>query len=160
MKTLITSLVWASLLFLLQPQVTFSVDKQKEFEAIGKMNTEQLIPKAKALLEKKYPKEDWEKYHFPNFVFLKEGATIAYKIAAKEGDFLANFHCYCSCEKYLGHKNLSWCMLKKGKLSNGFEPHGVVCNTCFDESMMVFLWEDLGIDLPKMQEATKRIYMH
>ena len=160
MKTVTALLGCASLLLLFQSGVAFSTDKQKEFEAIGKMNTEELVLRAKALLEKKYPNEDWEKYHFPRFVYLKEGATVAYKIATKESDLLAKFHCYCSCEKFLGHKNLSWCMLKKGKLSNGFDPHGTVCNTCFDEAMMVFLWNDLGIDLPRMQDAVKRIYMH
>ena len=160
MKTLTALLACASLLLLFHASVAFSADKQKEFEAIGKMKTAELVPRAKALLEKKYPNEDWEKYHFPKFVYLKEGATAAYKIATKEPDLLAKFHCYCGCEKYLGHKNLSWCLLKKGKLSNGFDPHATVCNSCFDEAMMVFLWNDLGIDLPRMQEATKRIYGH
>lgn len=160
MKSLTALLACASLLLLFQQGDAYSADKQKEFEAIGKMNSAELVPRATALLEKKYPNEDWEKYHFPKFVYLKEGATVAYKIAAKESDLLAKFHCYCGCEKFLGHKNLSWCMLKKGKLSNGFDPHGTVCNVCFDEAMMVFLWNDLGIDLPRMQEATKRIYMH
>jgi hypothetical protein len=147
-----------SLLLLFQQGIAFSADKQTEFEAIGKMKPEELVAKAKALLEKKYPKENWEKYHFPNYVYLKESATVAYEIAVKEPDLLAKFHCYCGCEKFLGHKNASWCMLKKGKLSAGFEPHGAGCNTCQYEAMMAFLWNDLGIDLPRMQEAMKRIY--
>jgi hypothetical protein len=160
MKTLTTLLVCASLLLLFQPGVALSEDKQTEFEAIGKMKPEELLPRAKALLEKKYPNEDWEKYHFPKYIYVKESATIAYRIGVKEPDLLSKFHCYCFCEKFLGHKNLSWCLLKKGKLSAGFEPHGAGCNTCHYETMMAFLWNDLGIDLPRMQEAMKRIYEH
>ncbi|HME42633.1 MAG TPA: PCYCGC motif-containing (lipo)protein [Syntrophorhabdales bacterium] len=161
MKTLASLLVCLSLLLLFpHPRIAFSADPQKEFEAIGRMKGPELVARAKALLEKKYPKEDWEKYHFPNYVYLKEQATISYKIAVKESDLLSKFHCYCFCETYLGHKNLSWCSLKGGKLSNGFEPHGAGCNTCHFESMTAFLWNDLGIDLPRMQEAMKRIYEH
>ncbi len=158
MKTLFALLTCASLLLLFQPGIAFPADKGKEFDAIGKMNTAELIPRAKALLEKKYRNEDWEKYHFPKYVFQNEGATMAYKIAVKEPDLLSKFLCYCNCKKLFGHENLAYCLLKKGKLSAGFEPHGVVCNTCYDEAMMVFLWNDLGVDLPRMQEATKRIY--
>ncbi len=160
MKTLSILLVCASLMILLRPGAADSADKQKEFEAIGKMKPAELTSRAKALVEKKYANEDWEKYHFPNYVYLKEPATIAYKIAVKQTDLLSNFHCYCFCEKYLGHKNLSWCMLKGGKLSNGLEPHGAGCNTCHFESMTAFLWNELGIDLPRMQEAMKQIYEH
>ena len=162
MKTLTTLLVWAPLMVFLtlifQTGAAFSADKEKEFEAICKMKPAELISRAKALLEKKYPNEDWEKYRFPNYVYLKEPATVAYMIAVKQVDLLANFHCYCFCEKFLGHKNLSWCMLKGGKLSNGFEPHGAGCNTCHYESMHALLWNELGIDIPRMQEAMKRIY--
>lgn len=160
MKTLTALLVCASLVLLFQQGVAFSADKQKEFEAIGKMNTAELVARAKPVLEKKYPNEDWGKYHFPKFVYVNEETTLAYKIAVKEHDLLSKFHCYCYCEESLGHKNLTYCLFKGGKPSAGFDSHASGCSSCALESITAFLWNDLGIDLPKMQAEMKRIYGH
>jgi hypothetical protein len=60
----------------------------------------------------------------------------------------------------MGHKNLSYCYLKGGKLVKGFDSHAAGCNTCNGQSMMAFLWNDLGIEQPKMQAEMKRIFEH
>ncbi len=159
MKTVTIALASLVLLLFIGVAPSLSEDKQKEFEAIGKLTPRELAPLAKAALEKKYPNENWDKYHFPNFVYLKDEVTAGYKIAVKEPELLAKFPCYCFCET-MGHKNLSYCYLKGGKLTKGFDPHAAGCNTCNGESMMAFLWNEMGTDLPKMQEAVKRIYEH
>jgi len=149
-----------ALLFLfLQGGILFSADREKEFEAIGKMKPAELVVKAKAALEKKYPGENWEKYHFPKYVYVKEEVTVGYKIAVKEPELLAKFPCYCFCEA-MGHKNLSYCFLKKGTLREGFDSHAAGCNTCYSQATMAFLWNELGIDLPKMQQGMKQIFEH
>jgi len=156
MKTFTIVLACVAVLLLLRVDAARSDDREKDFEAIGKMKTAELAPKAKAALEKKYPNENWEKYHFPKFVYLKDEVTLGYKIAVKEPELLAKFPCYCGCVE-AGHKNLSYCYLKGGKLSKGFDSHGAGCNTCNGQSMMAFLWNELGVDLPKMQGAMKEI---
>lgn len=159
MKTLSILLACAIVLLFLRVDIVSSDDPQKEFEAIGKMTPRDLAPKAKTVLEKKYPNENWDKYHFPKFVYLKDEVTTGYKIAVKEPELLAKFPCYCYCEA-MGHKNLSYCYLKGGKLAKGFDSHAAGCNTCNGQSMMAFLWNDLGIEQPKMQAEMKRIFEH
>jgi len=159
MKTLRILSVVVIAISLFHTGILFSADKEKEFEAIGKMRGPELAAKAKAVLEKKYPNENWQKYNFPKFVYIKDEVTVGYKIAVKEPELLAKFPCYCFCEA-MGHKNLSYCFLKKGTVREGFDPHAAGCNTCTAEAMMAFLWNDLGIELPKMQQAMKQIFEH
>src|SRR5512136_818498 len=91
-----------------------AADQEKEFQAISKMHFKELAERSKAVLEKKYPGEQWEKYKFPKYVYINDAVLAGYKIAAKEFDLLAKFHCYCFCEE-MGHKNLAYCFFKQGK---------------------------------------------
>ena len=122
------------------------------------MKNTELAARVKAALEKKYPNEKWEKYHFPKNVYIKDEVTMGYRIAVKEHELLAKLKCYCPCGETLHHENLSWCYLKKGSLKQGFDLHAAGCNTCNAESMMAFLWNDIGVDLPRIQAKLKEIY--
>ena len=133
-----------------------AADQEKEFQAISKMHFKDLAERSKAVLEKKYPKEQWEKYKFPKYVYINDAVLASYKIAVKEPDLLAKFHCYCFCEE-MGHKNLAYCFFKQGKPGQ-FEEHASGCNTCDAEAMQVFLWNELGVPAARMAQGLKEIY--
>ncbi len=134
----------------------FAQSNEKEFNSIAKMDLKQLASKAKVGLDKKYPGEDWEKYKFPKFVYISEPVQVAYKIAVKEPQLLANFQCYCFCEA-MGHKNLSYCFLKGGAQGK-FDDHASTCNICVAQAMMAFLWEEIGATEAEMQKGMKDVY--
>jgi hypothetical protein len=133
-----------------------AVDQEKEFQAISKMHFKELAERSKAVLEKKYPGEQWEKYKFPKYVYINDAVLASYKIAVKEPDLLAKIHCYCFCEE-MGHKNLAYCFLKHGVIGQ-FEEHASGCNTCDAEAMQVFLWNELGVPTARMLQRLKEIY--
>jgi len=132
-------------------------DKDKEFKEIGKMKEKELTSRAMAALDKKYPGEDWEKYHFPKYVYINKAVLTGYKIAVKEPESLAKFPCFCLCD-VMGHKNLSYCFLEKGIPGGKFDDHASTCNICYTQAMRVFLWNDLGVDEAEMLKALKEIY--
>jgi hypothetical protein len=144
------AVIWC--LFVLPGQVG-AVDKEKDFQSISKMSFKELTEKSKALLEKKYPGEKWEKYKFPKYVYINDSVLVGYKIAVKERDLLAKFPCYCFCEAS-GHKNLAYCFLKNGVIGQ-FDDHASGCNVCDAEAMDAFLWNELGIPLAKMLKGVK-----
>ena len=126
--------------------------QEKEFQAVKRnMHFKDLAERSKAVLEKKYPQEQWEKYKFPKYVYINDAVLASYKIAVKEPDLLAKFHCYCFCEE-MGHKNLAYCFLKHGVLGQ-FEEHASGCNTCDAEAMQVFLWTELGVPTAKIAQG-------
>ncbi len=135
---------------------TSAADQEKEFQAISKMRLNELAERSKAVLEKKYPGEQWEKYKFPKYVYINDAVLSGYKIAVKEADLLAKFPCYCFCEQ-MGHKNLSYCFLKHG-LVGQFDEHASGCNTCDAEAMQVFLWNDSGVPTARILQGLKEIY--
>jgi Protein of unknown function with PCYCGC motif len=146
------------LMLLLNTHSLFAQDNEKEFQRIGKMNIRELTPVAKAALEKKYPNEKWEKYNFPKYAYINDSVLVGYKIAIKEPQLLAKFPCYCFCDVTMSHRNLSYCYLAKGTLLGGFDPHGAECTICNGQAVMAFLWQEIGIDVPKMQAAMKPIF--
>ena len=120
------------------------------------MHFKDLAERSKAVLEKKYPSEQWEKYKFPKYVYINDAVLAGYKIATKESDLLTKFPCYCFCEE-MGHKNLAYCFLKHGVLGQ-FEEHASGCNTCDAEAMQVFLWNDAGVPTARILQGLKQIY--
>ncbi len=135
----------------------FGVDKEREFKEIAKMKEKELTSRAMAALDKKFPGEDWEKYHFPKFVYINNGVLSGYKIAVKESGVLAKFPCFCLCD-VMGHKNLSYCFLEKGIVGGKFDDHASTCNICYSQAMRVFLWNEIGATDAEMLEALKEIY--
>ncbi len=134
----------------------FSPEKEKEFVGIGKMGERELTRKAQAVLEGKYPDENWEQHRFPKFVYINRAVLTGYKIAVKEPNLLAKFRCYCLCDA-MGHKNLAHCFLKNG-IPGNFDDHASECNICYSQAMRGFLWNELGAPDEEMQKAMKDIY--
>jgi hypothetical protein len=153
-----TILIFALILFILFQGPVLSADKEKEFKEIGKMDLKELTSRAKTVLDKKYPGENWEKQRFPKFVYISDPVQTAYKIAVKNPELLAKFPCYCFCES-MGHKNLSYCFLQKGEAAGKFDDHASSCNICVAQAMMAFLWEEIGATDAEMQKAMKEVYV-
>jgi len=145
------------ILFILFQGPVLSADKEKEFKEIGKMDLKELASRAKTVLDKKYPGENWEKYKFPKFVYISNAVQAGYKIATKNPELLAKFSCYCFCES-MGHKNLSYCFLEKGVADGKFDDHASDCNICVAQAMMAFLWAEIGATDAEMQKAMKEVY--
>ena len=158
MKIWTTVLVCLLMVLAVHVDPLLSLDREKEFELIGKMTLRELTPRAKAVLEKKYPGEKWETYNFPKYVYISDTVLTGYKIAVKQPQLLAKFPCYCFCEQTMNHKNLAYCFLKTGSFLGNFDDHGSNCNICNGEAMMVFLWDQLGVTVPRMQQAVKKIF--
>jgi hypothetical protein len=150
-------LAFVLVLAILFEGTAFALDREKDFREIGKMDLKALASRAKVGLEKKYPGENWGKYNFPKFVYISEPVQVAYKIAVKRPELLATFPCYCFCEQ-MGHKNLSYCFLKKGVVEGKFDDHASGCNICVAQAMMAFLWDEIGATEAEMQKAMKEIY--
>jgi hypothetical protein len=128
--------------------------QQREFDRIAGLKMADLTREAAALLERKYPDEDWEVYDFPSYVFSSESVEVGYKIAVKAPSLLGNpdiavrgedlaIPCYCFCDS-MGHKNLLHCFWKEGKVGGEFDDHAAGCNICYGQAMLAFLWKNLG----------------
>lgn len=134
-----------------------AASKEKEFQKIKKMDIRELMSATQALMEKKYPDENWEKHKFPKYVYIHRAVTLGYKIAVKEPEMLARFPCYCLCD-VMGHRNLLYCFIEKGVPGGKFDEHASTCNICITEAMRGFLWKDLGATEEEMLKALKEIY--
>jgi len=142
------------ILFTALPAFSLDVQQQAEFERIAGLKLAELTSESAALLEKKYPSEDWARQDFPAYVFTSDSVEIGYKIAVKEPALLGNpeiavkgsdlsIPCYCFCDA-MGHKNLLYCFWKEGKPGGEFDDHAAGCNICVGQAMLAFLWKNLG----------------
>jgi hypothetical protein len=156
MKT-VTKCCLFLLLFFLIPEMALASNQEKEIQDLVKMNLKELTTRSQALMAKKYPGEDWGKHNFPKFVYINDSVLTGYKIAVKEHQLLTHFTCYCFCEE-MGHKNLSYCFLKKGTLGK-FDNHAANCNVCNAQAMHAFLLNDLGVPVDRIKKEMKRIYV-
>jgi len=143
--------------FILAGITGYAAQKDEELNKIAKMNARELMVKTKEIMDAKYPKENWEQYKFPKFVFVHEAVTLGYKIAVKEPQLLASLPCYCLCD-VMGHKNLFYCFLEKGVIGGSFDEHASTCNICITEAMRAFLWKNIGATEAEMLKALKEIY--
>jgi hypothetical protein len=155
MKTIKKTILLSLLLLIMAPMV-LALDQEKEIQNLAKMNLKELTARSQALVAKKFPGENWEKYKLPKFVYINDSVQIGYKIAVKEHQLLAHFTCYCFCEE-MGHKNLSYCFLKQGKLGK-FDDHASNCNVCNAQAMHAFLLNDLGVPIDRIKKEMKKIY--
>jgi hypothetical protein len=132
-------------LLLAAPSVSvFALDAQQktEFDRIQTLSLSVLTEYATAVLQKKYPGENWDAYRFPAYVHRNESSEAGYKIAVKRPELLLKIHCACACE-VVGHKSLLDCFLKRGK-PGVYERHASLCTVCYTQAMMSFLWAELG----------------
>jgi hypothetical protein len=157
MKVKSTILVFFILFALTIYGTGLSADREDEFQRIKKMEIKELTRATQALMEKRYPGENWEKYKFPKFVYIHPAVTLGYKIAVKDPHLLTAFPCYCMCD-VMGHNNLLYCFLEKGAVGGNFDEHASTCNICITEAMRGFLWKDLGATEEEMLKALKEVY--
>ena len=130
-------------------------DKQHEFERIRDLGMAELTDEAHALLEQRYPDENWDAYRFPRYVFTNDSVEAGYMIAVKEPELLKQFKCYCFCDA-MGHKNLFDCFIKKQGRRIQFDEHGAGCNICYGQAMMALLWQELDYTQPQMQAGFEK----
>lgn len=114
-----------------------------EFDRILQLGMADLTAEAQALLQQRYPDEDWEKWKFPKYVYTSEAVETGYQIAVKHPELLRQIPCYCFCDA-MGHKNLLDCFLKKGKVGSKYDDHAVTCNICYGQAMLALLWQEAG----------------
>lgn len=131
-----------------------AVDRQ-EFDRILQLKMEDLTAEASALLEKKYPDEDWDAFRFPKFVFTSDPVETGYRIAVKEPDVLRKIPCYCFCDT-MGHKTLLDCFLKDGEAGGAYDDHAVACNICYGQAMLAFLWKNAGASDEEIREGMEK----
>ena len=130
-------------------------DKQHEFERIRDLGMAELTVEAHALLERRYPDENWDAYRFPRYVFANDSVEAGYMIAVKKPELLKQFKCYCFCEA-MGHKNLFDCFIKKEGRRIQFDEHGAGCNICYGQAMMALLWQEQDFTQPQMQAGFEK----
>ncbi len=144
MKRCATLLLCCLSLMFVFPVLAMEPSQQQEYDRVMRLSMAQLTAESAALLEKKYPDEDWDRYRFPKYVYTNESVEIGYKIAIKEPDILTVNTCYCFCDA-MGHKSLLSCFLKEGKPGAEFDEHAADCNICYGQAMLAFLWHQAGL---------------
>lgn len=165
MKSLVKTLATGCLILLLSaPALALTPEQAAEFDRILNMGMDDLSASAAALLEKKYPDEDWEKYDFPSFVFTSAAVETGYRIAVKVPELLgaANVSgkdtvipCYCFCDA-MGHKNLLYCFFKDGRPGGRYDDHAAGCNICYGQAMLAFLWNEAGASHAEIIKGMER----
>jgi hypothetical protein len=78
-------------------------------------------------------------------------ARAAYEVAAKNPALLAQLHCYCGCDKELGHRNLLDCYR---------DEHGAQCPICMGEAIAAAKLADEGLPVEQIRRALRDDYGH
>ena len=78
-------------------------------------------------------------------------ARQAYQIARKDPVFLAQLHCYCGCDKVLGHRNLLDCFRSR---------HAASCGTCIGETLDGYQMRVQGSPVEQIRDALRARYEH
>ncbi len=73
----------------------------------------------------------------------------AYEFAAKNPALLAELHCYCGCDRTLGHQNLLDCY--RGD-------HGAKCEICTGEALMAKQLSEQASPVDQIRDAIRRHY--
>jgi len=161
--TIVAALILAALP---NPVRAMTQDQESRFEVILNMNVDQLTTAARQLLADKFPNENWDRYHFPAYVFTNAGVETGYKIAVMEPALLGMANvadeevvipCYCFCDT-MGHANLLACFYQGGDTQAGFDIHAAGCKICYSQAMQAFLWNDLGATHDEIITGMKRKY--
>jgi hypothetical protein len=75
----------------------------------------------------------------------------AYEIAERDPALLAQLHCYCGCDKQLGHKNLLDCYR---------DDHGSRCGICLGEALDAEPMANQGMPIERIRDALRTRYAH
>jgi hypothetical protein len=73
----------------------------------------------------------------------------AYQSARQHPDVLVQLHCYCGCDRELGHRNLLDCF--RGR-------HAAQCEICLGEANMAATMADKGQSIDEMINAIRARY--
>jgi Protein of unknown function with PCYCGC motif len=76
-------------------------------------------------------------------------ARQAYEIAAKNPALLVQLHCYCGCDKELGHQNLLDCYR---------DDHGGHCPVCTGEAIEAAKLADEGLPVDQIRRVLREHY--
>ena len=75
----------------------------------------------------------------------------AYQIAERDPNLLAQLHCYCGCDKAIGHKNLLDCYR---------DTHGSRCEICVGEAIDAESMASRGVPVERIRDALRARYAH
>ncbi len=75
----------------------------------------------------------------------------AYEIAERDPALLSQLHCYCGCDKTLGHKNLLDCYR---------DTHGSKCAICVGEAHDAESMASRGTPVEQIRDALRARYAH
>lgn len=129
----------------------------KEQGRVLNLTLADLTDEAAALLDMKYPDQDWDVFRFPQYVYKNHSIEVSYMIAAKEPELLRKMPCYCFCDRR-GHKNLLYCFLREGKAGGEFDPHASRCDICYGEAIMGFVLSEKGASEEEIHAAVTQKY--
>jgi len=73
----------------------------------------------------------------------------AYQSARNHPDVLVQLHCYCGCDRELGHRNLLDCFRSR---------HAAQCEICLGEANMAARMADKGMAIDEMINAIRARY--
>jgi len=73
----------------------------------------------------------------------------AYEIAEKNPALLAQLHCYCGCDKEMGHQNLLDCYR---------DEHGSHCPICTSEALEASKLADEGLPVEQIRRVLREHY--
>jgi hypothetical protein len=76
-------------------------------------------------------------------------ARRGYEVARRKPSLLAQLHCYCGCDKVLGHRNLLDCYCDK---------HAAKCATCLGEAIDSNEMNDQGSPIEQIRDALRARY--
>jgi hypothetical protein len=75
----------------------------------------------------------------------------AYEVAAHDPALLSQLHCYCGCDKTLGHKSLLDCFR---------DTHGSTCAICCGEAIDGGAMARRGMPIEQIRDALRARYAH
>jgi len=75
----------------------------------------------------------------------------AYKVAERDPALLAQLHCYCGCDKAIGHKNLLDCFR---------DNHGSRCEICVGEARDAQSMASRGMSIEQIRDVLRARYAH
>jgi hypothetical protein len=78
-------------------------------------------------------------------------AREAYEVARDDPDLLTRLHCYCGCDKVLGHRNLLDCYRDR---------HAATCATCIGETIDARHMSMQGSPVEQIRDALRARYEH
>ncbi|HEV2171203.1 MAG TPA: CYCXC family (seleno)protein [Candidatus Binatus sp.] len=78
-------------------------------------------------------------------------ARQAYEVAERDPALLAQLHCYCGCDKSLGHKSLLDCFR---------DEHGSKCAICCGEAIDAEAMATRGMPVEQIRDTLRERYAH